>query len=440
MTSDRTSAARRVATRVLHRVAVEEAWATPALDAEIARARLDRRDAALATEITYGALRVLPRLDAAVDAHLAKPSKTDAYLRAALRAAAYQILHLSRVPSHAAVSDAVALVKNERGPRLAGVANAVLRKVASARPEQPAPPDRIEVPSWVSRAFERALGDERAKAFLASRPLPPPLGLRAVRSRPDERLAAIRSARPDAEAETCVLASRGLWVRGAGDPRALPGYAEGLLAVQEIGSQLVVGLVGEGGRVADLCAGHGTKSLALVERAEAVVAVDLYEEKLERAERERARLGLDPAKLETRAVDLTVGTGGLDASFDRVLVDAPCTGLGTLHRRPELLLRLGPGDPARLAELQLAILANAAKLVRPGGLLVYAVCSPTAEEGAGVVARFSASHPEFEVVTARPRDAIAADSDGIVRIGPWSGETAAPDAYQVVRWTKRSSA
>jgi 16S rRNA (cytosine967-C5)-methyltransferase len=170
------------------------------------------------------------------------------------------------------------------------------------------------------------------------------------------------------------------------------------------------------------------------------VAVDLYEEKLERAERERARLGLDPAKLETRAVDLTVGTGGLDASFDRVLVDAPCTGLGTLHRRPELLLRLGPGDPARLAELQLAILANAAKLVRPGGLLVYAVCSPTAEEGAGVVARFSASHPEFEVVTARPRDAIAADSDGIVRIGPWSGETAAPDAYQVVRWTKRSSA
>lgn len=436
--SDRASAARRVAIRVLHRVAATDAWATPALDAEIARAGLDRRDAALATEIAYGALRVLPRLDAALDAYLAKPSKVDPYLRAALRAGAYQLLHLSRVPPHAVVSDAVALVKRERGPRLAGVANAVLRKVASTRPENPSPPDRLVVPGWVSAAFERALGPERAAAFLESRPLPPPLGLRAVRASAAERLAPIRAAHPGAELAECKLASRGLWVRGVGDPRALPGYAEGALAVQEIGSQLVVELVGaqEGERVADLCAGHGTKSLALAERAESVVAVDLYEEKLERAERERARLAIPESKLETLAVDLTVGTGGLDGRFDRVLVDAPCTGLGTLHRRPELLLRLGPHDPARLAELQLAILSTASRLVRPGGVLVYAVCSPTAEEGAGVAARIAAKHPELQLVHTLESDPLPADADGVVRVGPWSGESAAPDAYQVVRWRR----
>lgn len=435
--SDRASAARRVATRVLHRVAALDAWATPALDAEIARAGLDRRDAALATEIVYGALRSLPRLDAALDAHLAKPSKVDAYLRAALRAGAYQLLHLSRVPPHAAVSDAVALVKRERGPRLAGVANAVLRKVAATRPEHPSPPDRIEVPRWIAGAFERALGPERAGAFLESRPLPPPLGLRAVGGPAAERVAAIRAAHPEAEVAACALASRGLWVRGAGDPRALPRFAEGALAVQEIGSQIVVELVGveAGDRVADLCAGHGTKSLALAERAASVVAVDLYEEKLERAERERARLAIEPA-LETVAVDLTVGTGGLEARFDRVLVDAPCTGLGTLHRRPELLLRLRPDDPARMAELQLSILSTAGELVRPGGLLIYAVCSPTEEEGAGVAQRFAAKHPGLELVRALPSDPVAADPDGLVRVGPWSGETAAPDAYQVVRWRR----
>lgn len=434
--SDRASLARRVATRVLVRVATEGAWATPSLDAEIVRAGLDRRDAALATEITYGALRVLPELDRALDAHLTKPKKVDPYLRAALRAGAYQILHL-RVPPHAAVSDAVSLVKRERGPRLAGVANAVLRKIAAARPEHPAPPERMEVPPWVAASNERALGGERAKLFLAARTLPPAIGLRAVRSAAEEAAAAIRAARPDAEVATSAIAPRAIVVRGAGDPRSLPGYAEGRLAVQELGSQLVVELTGAnaGERIADLCAGHGTKSLALAERVESgeIVSVDLYEEKLERAERERERLAI-PARITTVALDLTVGTGGLGASFDRVLVDAPCTGLGTIHRRPELVLRLGPDDPARMAALQQSILRTAASLVRPGGVLVYAVCSPTQEEGSGVASALEAALPSLARVRSLPADPIATDDDGIARVGPWNEGA---DAYQVVRWIRR---
>jgi 16S rRNA (cytosine967-C5)-methyltransferase len=142
--------------------------------------------------------------------------------------------------------------------------------------------------------------------------------------------------------------------------------------------------------------------------------------------------------VQTRALDLTVGVGGLPPRFDRVLVDAPCTGLGTLRRRPELLLRLGPGDPARLAHVQLAILERAVRLVRPGGVLLYAVCSPTLEEGPDVAARFEAATPGL----AREWDeralpiAVVPDADGVVRLGPWLGAADAdsPDVYQLVRW------
>lgn len=435
-TRDSESVARRVATRVIHRVTSEGAWATPALDAEIQRAKLDRRDAALATEITYGTLRVLPRLDAALDAHLSRPQRLDPYLRSALRVGAYQLLHLSRAPSHAVVSDAVSNVKRERGPRLAGLVNAVLRKVAAGRPSEPTAPTRVEVPVWVGQAFERALGADRARAFLEARPLPPPLGLRVARGDVDAQLEVLRRARPEATVERSVGTPRGLWMRGGGDPRALPGYAEGALAVQELGSQRVVALTGAeaGETVADLCAGHGTKSLAMAEAGATVLAVDLYEEKLERALAEARRLRLS---LRTMALDLTVGVGGLAPRFDRVLVDAPCTGLGTLHRRPELILRLGPDDPARMAELQRRILSTAVRLVRPGGWLVYAVCSPTFEEGAEVARQLEAEHLALERVVEVPGDVLRADDDGVFRIGPWSGGDASPDAYQVVRWRLR---
>jgi 16S rRNA (cytosine967-C5)-methyltransferase len=130
----------------------------------------------------------------------------------------------------------------------------------------------------------------------------------------------------------------------------------------------------------------------------------------------------------TRAVDLTVGAGGLAPDFDRVLVDAPCTGLGTLARRPEIALRLTESDPARLAETQLEILRTAAKLVKPGGTLVYAVCTPTTEEGIGVVRRFL--ELEARAKLAPTVCAIAADEDQIVRIGPWADPNHAADAYQ----------
>jgi len=401
--------ARGVATHVLHRVATEDAWATPTLDAAVKRARLDARDAALATQIALGALRVVPSLDAAIDALVKRPP--DPFVRAVLRACAFQIRHLARVPARAAVNEAVTVARTARGPKVAGFVNAVARKLAKTRPEAPRLPTHVELPSWIHAAIRESVGEARAAALLQTRE--PTIDLRAAD--PDSLAETIRAARPDAEVE--LLAS-GLRVTRAGDPRKLPGYAEGRFAVQELGAQRIAGMVEArpGMRVADLCAGRGGKTTALAEavgREGEVVAVELHEQRLEQIPEELARLRLD-ARVSLETVDLTVGTGGL-GTFDRVLVDAPCTGFGTLQRRPEIALRAKPEDVGAMVAVQEKILRTATEMLAPGGRLVYAVCSPLREEA------LTSELPAIEVP--------GADEDRVLRLGPW--DDPATDAYQI---------
>jgi len=325
--------ARELATFVLFRVAQDDAYASRVLDAELARARLDPRDAALATEIVYGALRVLPAMDEAYAGYLRlAPETLDPMVRAALRVACYQLLHLGRVPPHAIVDAAVGHVACERGRTLAGVVNAVLRKVAATRPAEPRPPTAIVAPAWLGQALVRGLGETRAAEFLTARRLPPPVVLRVEDDAPGARdaavarIAAFLSASPMHGAEVLpgAVSPLAVLVRGGGDPRALPGYAEGALTVQEEGAQAVALAVGArpGERIADACAGHGGKTtffLRAVGAAGHVTALDLYEEKLERIGGEVSRLRLPAACLDTIAVDLTVGAAGLEGRFDRII-------------------------------------------------------------------------------------------------------------------------
>lgn len=435
--------ARFVAVNVLERVIDKGAYASLTLDAELTRAKLDPRDAALATEIVYGALRVLPALDAQIARHVTQdPARMDGFARAALRSAAYQLAHLGRLPAHAIVDETVSIVRTKRGPRLAGFVNAISRKLAGERTASPEPARQLIAPAWVRSLLEASLGAARAAQFLEQRALPPPLCLRVERGTRAELRARIAAAVPDAEVVDCALSPLGVSLRRAGAPRALPGYAEGEFSVQEEGSQLVGLALGvqSGDRVADVCAGHGGKSTLFARQVGengSVLAIDLDERKLERIPAELARLGLSASRFENMALDVSVGLGGLPASFDRVLVDAPCTGLGTVHRRPELLLRLQETDPARLARMQLAILQRASGLVRPGGTLAYAVCSPTAAEGPGIVAAFEAAERAFQRIA--PANLPAPDPDGVVRIGPWlapENAVACPDAYQIALWRR----
>lgn len=433
--------AREIATRVLHRVAHDDAWATPTLDAELRRSSISRLDAALATQIVYGALRVGPDLVALLARHARRPIKVDDWTHAALIGAAYQLLHLERVPSHAVVNDAVELVRMKRGKRVAGFANAILRKVAAERPEVPEPPSSVAIHPWLRDALRSSIGSKRVEDLLRVGREPPSIDLRVRADVERDAVAeSIGAAQPDAVVSPTMLSPYGLRISGAGDPRALPGYEEGAFAVQEEGAQLV-GLLLEaqpGERVLDACAGRGGKTAQLVEAVGAsgsVVATDLHEHRLEQISAELVRLRLDPARLEVACVDWTVGKGTVQGEFDRVLVDAPCTGLGTLRRRPEILLRAGHDDAARMGETQRRVLETAASLVRPGGTLLYAVCSPLSDEGSGVMEH--ADLPGFDLQAGRASHlkSLYFGSDGGLDVGPWvPGAGTWADAYQVYMW------
>lgn len=436
------SSARGVATIVLHRVATDAAFATPTLDAEIRAAELSPRDARLATQIVYGALRMLPDIDERLDAQLSR-GRPDPFTFAALRGATYQALALSRVPSFAIVQETVALVKQKRGEGLGKLTNAVLRKVVADRPEEPATDIPLRVPGWVASSLRTGIGKERLARYLEHSERPPPLALRVRGERAARAalFARIREAEPEAELYESELSPDVIMAWGVGDPRKLPGYDEGAFVVQDEGAGLVAKLVDAqpGERVLDACAGRGGKTLQLLEAVGPtghVTAVDVHARKLEQLGNDRARLGYPSSQVTTATIDLSVGDGGLEGGFDRVLVDAPCTGLGTLRRRPEILLRLGPQDPERMAALQLRILRRAASLVKPGGILVFAVCSGTPEEGRALVRNFEAVFSGAQRLTeAVSQVSVSCDGDGVFRIGPWLGrEGSCPDVYQVVRW------
>ncbi|HEY6878159.1 MAG TPA: transcription antitermination factor NusB [Polyangiales bacterium] len=433
------ASARGVATIVLHRVATDAAFATPTLDAEIRAAELEPRDARLATQIVYGTLRMLPDIDARLDAQLAR-GRPDPFTFAALRGATYQALALSRVPAFAIVQETVGLVKYKRGEGLGKLVNAVLRRIVTERPAEPATDQPIRVPEWVEASLRAGMGSERLSVYLSHAERPPPIALR-VRGDRAALMAGIRELDPGAELHESPLSHDVILAWGVGDPRKLPGYEQGAFVVQDEGAGMVAKLVDAqpGEQILDACAGRGGKTLQLVEAVGSggrVTAVDIHARKLEQLDAERGRLGYAPERVSTATIDLAVGDGGLSPSFDRVLVDAPCTGLGTLRRRPELLLRLGPQDPRRMANLQERILARAATLVKPGGTLIFAVCSGTPDEGQAIAQAFEARRPDARRLREDvPGVSVSCDGDGVFRIGPWLGrEGSCPDVYQVVRW------
>jgi 16S rRNA (cytosine967-C5)-methyltransferase len=373
--------ARSVAAQAVLRVLRDNAYAAAALSAELERAKsLDDRDRALATELLYGTLRVRAALEARLSP-LAPRGLKDLPVLAELLVASYQLLSLDRVPAFAAVNAAVNAVRHKRGASVAGFANAVLRKVALGEKLVPAEAARQSVAPWLLEALQRSVGEEETMALISPQP-EKVIGLRLVAGRPlPEWLK---------NSEIGRLSRRARLVQHEGDPRKRAGYAEGAFVMQEEGAQAIALALGarSGERVLDACAGRGQKTSLLVEQvgeAGAVWATDVYPKKLEALQSELERLKL--CAVETRAIDWTVGVSDVPADFDRVLVDAPCTGTGTLRRRPEIAARLEAADPARLSALAESILRVAATRAKSSGRVVFAVCSVLDEECESLVAR-----------------------------------------------------
>lgn len=381
---------------MLRRVLVDEAFAAAALDAEIDRhPQLDARGRGQLTDLVYGSLRVARYLDGRL-VRLAPRGlgQLDPLAHAHLWVAGYQLLFLPDSSPQAAINGAVEAIKQARGQALAGFINAILRKLSAEAQADPAPLSPLAAhvagaPRWLLRALDRALGEGEGALFLGAGPVPPPLCLRVRegdRATWAAELRAFFAARGSARAEV-TEGDASPWclrVRGAGDARRWPGITDGRLVIQEEGSQVVASLVGAqpGEIVLDACAGRGNKTLVLLDQvgpSGRVDAADLHGPKLDHLRAEAGRLGLSLG--QTAEVDLSVGVAELSENvYDAVLVDAPCSGTGTLRRRPEILLRRVESDLASLQSLQRAIVRNAARLVKPGGRLVFAVCSVLREE------------------------------------------------------------
>jgi len=453
---DEAPSARALARGVLARVERDGAYAGRALAAALDRGRaLSPEDRALATELVYGVLRRRSRLDRALDA-LARTGtgNLDPAVRIALRMAAYQILFLDRIPAYAAVSEAVETCKALGGRGVAGFANALLRKLA--RTGEPALPDgavdpagyleaAIGFPSWLVRLLLAELPPAEAIAFGEASMAPAPVALRANTPRiaREALLARLAAERPGATLLPSAIAPDAILARRFDAPATTDAWRQGLFAVQDAGAQVVAELCGAapGERILDACAGGGGKTahlLALSGGQAQVDAVDNAPAKLHDARRTLQRLGLTSLTSArtvagdlTRPLDSSLATQG----YHRILLDAPCSGLGVLRRHPEALVRRSPDDLTALAAQQLAMLATVAPALRPGGLLTYAVCTFERQECEEVVAAFLRAHPAFQIEPATaaggrvPWDRLM-DPAGAVRTWPQRDDA---DAFYAVR-------
>ena len=367
--------ARSVALEAIRRVIDDRAYSTLAIPALLDRSGLDTRDRAFATELAYGTLRRRLPLDRAIGLRATRPiDRIEPDVRHVLRLGAYQLAFTS-VPAHAAVGETVALA----GSRQRGFVNAILRRLADdpvAAPEGVEPgavSARTGLVEWAARELQALLVDE-AEAAAAAFATRGPLCVRAntaridVGSLRDAFRGAGRDPRPAPLHPDCLLLD-------GGDPTTLPGYREGWFAIQDQASAFVVRALDPrpGERVADLCAAPGGKTAAIaaeVAPGGGVVAADRNARRVGPIARLAARLGVSPwLVVQDSAAPALAGV------FDAVLVDAPCSGIGSARRRPELLWRVERDRLTGLALQQVRLLEAGTELLRPGGRLVYSVCT-----------------------------------------------------------------
>lgn len=439
--------ARDVARHVLRRVRRDEAYANLALSAALSGrgAHLSAVDKALATELVYGVLRHRSLLDHALSLHCRRPlRRVSPDVLDALRLAAYQILLLDRIPGYAAVNDAVDAVRRDRGKAPAGFANAVLRKLAPPDLEQGLPPPgsrerwalRFSLPLWLARRWEEELGREEAREL--ARQLLRRAGItgrvNALRGSVEEL--ARRLEGEGGRVQPCSMAPSAFHLRGLPAPFAAASFLDGLWTAQDEAAQLVSYLANPqpGETVLDACCGVGGKSThlaALMQNSGRVVCVDRSARKLELLREHCLRLGVEICG--ARQADL-MQAGVLDGlRADRVLLDAPCSGLGVLGRHPELKWRLQPDVIPPMVKLQRGLLDKVIEALRPGGTLVYSVCTTTEEEGPEQARWLLQTHGELRPHPAEDGPMAGLTRDGAARLWPHQHRC---DGFYMARFLK----
>ncbi|RXZ77019.1 16S rRNA (cytosine(967)-C(5))-methyltransferase RsmB [Paenibacillaceae bacterium] len=402
---------REVALDTLYSVSRDKAFSNLQLNKALQTADLSRADAGLATELVYGTLQRRNTLDYWLAQFVSKGlQRLEPWVVELLRMSVYQIVYLDRIPPHAAVNEAVQIAKRRGHAGIAGMVNGVLRNMLRRRdelivPDESDPAQRIALqhshPLWLVKLWLKELGEAETEAVCAAGNVPPSSSLRINLRRLNRDEAVARLSEEGCEAVASALAPAGVIVTSGGNLADTIGFRDGFWTVQDESSMLVAEAADPqpGMRVLDCCAAPGGKTAHLAEKMNnegTVWANDLHPHKQKLIAAQAERLGLtciktmsgDAAQLKEH---LTVD------SMDVVLLDAPCSGLGVIRRKPEIKWTKSLQDIDSVAQVQQRLLASAAQLVKPGGTLVYSTCTIARSENELQIEQFLKEHPDYSL-------------------------------------------
>lgn len=418
---------RDAALSILYAVENKQAYSNLLLNTTMDSYGISAKNKGLLTEITYGTLQHQMTLDYYLEPYI--KGKLDPWVRTLLRLSLYQIVYLDRIPFHAVINEAVEIAKRRGHGGIASVVNGILRSIqrqgVRSFNEIADPIKKISIetshPEWMIKRWSEQFGMQTTREMALENNKAPLQTVRVntIQATPEQVIEMLES--EGLSAEPSKIIPECLIVTG-GQPVRTQTFEKGFITIQDESSMLPAYAlqVEPGMKVLDMCAAPGGKTTHIAEKLEGrgtVLAMDLHAHKVKLIEETAKRLGHN-------IIETTVGDGresserfGLEA-FDRVLVDAPCSGLGVIKRKPDIKYTKTSDDFERLQTIQLSLLDEAVKLLKPGGILVYSTCTIDTEENRGTAEKFMNTHPEMEQIPAELPKAFKSKGQGLVQVFP----------------------
>lgn len=420
---------RDAALTILLAVDKNQAYSNLLLHQTIEKYKLDVKDRGLLTEITYGTLQHKITLDYYLEPFIR--GKVDLWVRWLLRMSLYQMHYLSRIPAHAAVNEAVEIAKRRGHKGIASMVNGILRSIlregvrSTADIEDSVERLAIETshPQWLVERWVESYGYEETADMLRENNIPPVQTVRVNTTKATMENVLTTLEREGVKAVRSEVMPECIYLQ-TGQAARTAAFKHGLITIQDESSMLPANVLNPqpGMKVLDMCAAPGGKTTHIAEKMQnegSILAMDLHPHKLDLIDENTARLGLEI--VQTAPIDGRKAASFLPKeSFDAVLVDAPCSGLGVMRRKPDIKYTKREEDLESLQTIQLAILDNAAQVLKPGGRLVYSTCTVDKRENEGTVEAFLSQHPEMESerLTNLPEKLLAKQNNGMLQVFP----------------------